>query len=178
MANSPHGGTLKDLLTRDLTRHSELVSEAERLPAVVLTERQLCDLELILSGGFSPLEGAFTRGWAGSMDQSSKWGCLADTDFGQVSWARRTTMGVLPSWNARAAKLTVSRVVENNRLADGNLFSIPITLDLSKETIQTLGIKPGARITLRDFRDDRNLAIITVEGVYKPNKSVKYLFWA
>jgi sulfate adenylyltransferase len=68
--------------------------------------------------------------------------------------------------------------VENNRLADGNLFSMPITLDLSKETIQTLGIKPGARITLRDFRDDRNLAIITVEGVYKPNKSVKYLFWA
>ena len=68
--------------------------------------------------------------------------------------------------------------MENNRLADGNLFSMPITLDLSKETIQTLEIKPGARITLRDFRDDRNLAIITVEGVYKPNKSVKYLFWA
>ena len=60
----------------------------------------------------------------------------------------------------------------------GNLFSMPITLDLSKETIQTLGIKTGARITLRDFRDDRNLAIITVEGIYKPNKSVKYLFWA
>jgi sulfate adenylyltransferase len=72
MANSPHGGTLKDLLARDLARHCELVSEAERLPAIVLTERQLCDLELILSGGFSPLEGRFTRGLAGSMDQSSK----------------------------------------------------------------------------------------------------------
>jgi sulfate adenylyltransferase len=31
--------------------------EAESLPAVYLTERQLCDLELIISGGFSPLEG-------------------------------------------------------------------------------------------------------------------------
>jgi sulfate adenylyltransferase len=68
MANSPHGGTLKDLLARDLPRHSELAPEAERLPAVILTERQLCDLELILSGGFSPLEGRVTRGLAGLMD--------------------------------------------------------------------------------------------------------------
>ena len=81
-------------------------------------------------------------------------------------------MGMLLSSNARMAKLIVSRVVEKNRLADGNLFSMPITLDVSEETIQALGIKPGARITLRDFRDDRNLAIITVEDVYKPNKSV------
>jgi sulfate adenylyltransferase len=72
MANSPHGGVLKDLLARDLTRHSELVSEAEMLPAIVLTERQLCDLELILSGGFSPLEGTLAWGLAGSMNQSSK----------------------------------------------------------------------------------------------------------
>ena len=57
MANKPHGGLLKDLLARDASRHEELVAEAERLPAIILTERQLCDLELILSGGFSPLEG-------------------------------------------------------------------------------------------------------------------------
>ena len=61
-------------------------------------------------------------------------------------------------------------VVENNRLSDGNLFSIPIPLDVSKEQVQELGIKPGVRLTLRDFRDDRNLAIITVDDVYKPNK--------
>lgn len=61
MANSPHGGILKDLLARDLPRHSDLVLEAEKLPAIILTERQLCDLELILSGGFSPLEGVFCR---------------------------------------------------------------------------------------------------------------------
>ncbi len=57
MANPPHGGDLKDLLARDSPRHQELEDEAENLPAIVLTERQLCDLELIMSGGFSPLEG-------------------------------------------------------------------------------------------------------------------------
>jgi sulfate adenylyltransferase len=60
MANPPHGGELKDLLARDAPRHSELAAEAETLPAIVLSERQLCDLELILSGGFSPLEGLYT----------------------------------------------------------------------------------------------------------------------
>lgn len=63
-------------------------------------------------------------------------------------------------------------MVERSRLADGNLFTIPICLDVSQATIEELGIKPGARITLRDPRDDRNLAIITVEDVYKPDKSV------
>jgi sulfate adenylyltransferase len=57
MANKPHGRVLKDLLARDAPRHEQLMAEAEKLPAVVLTERQLCDLELILNGGFSPLEG-------------------------------------------------------------------------------------------------------------------------
>ena len=55
---TPHGGVLKDLLVRDAPRHEELLKESTTLPALVLTERQLCDLELILSGGFSPLEGA------------------------------------------------------------------------------------------------------------------------
>ena len=57
MANRPHGGTLKDLLARDAPKQAELQAEAETLPAIVLTERHLCDLELILNGGFSPLEG-------------------------------------------------------------------------------------------------------------------------
>lgn len=64
------------------------------------------------------------------------------------------------------------RVVENLRLADGTLFSMPITLDVSKELAEEVGAKPGARLALRDFRDDRNLAIIAVEDVYKPDKYV------
>lgn len=58
MANEPHGGVLKDLLARDHPRRAALEAEAEKLPAIVLTERQLCDLELIMNGGFSPLEGS------------------------------------------------------------------------------------------------------------------------
>jgi sulfate adenylyltransferase len=55
------GGVLKDLIARDAPRRKELYDEAEKLPAIVLSERQLCDLELILSGGFSPLEGSFAE---------------------------------------------------------------------------------------------------------------------
>lgn len=61
-------------------------------------------------------------------------------------------------------------VVKENRLADGVLFSIPITLDLSEETIKDLDLKAGLRVTLRDLRDDRNLAILTVDDIYKPDK--------
>jgi len=64
----------------------------------------------------------------------------------------------------------LSRVVEKERLADGNVFSMPITLDVSKQVISDAGLKPGARVTLRDFRDDRNLAILTVEDIYQPDK--------
>lgn len=61
-------------------------------------------------------------------------------------------------------------VVENLRLADGALFGMPITLDVDEKQINDLGIKPGAKITLRDLRDDRNLAILTVDDVYKPDR--------
>ncbi|KAK4993027.1 Sulfate adenylyltransferase [Elasticomyces elasticus] len=47
---------------------------------------------------------------------------------------------------------------------------MPICLDLDKATIENSKIEPGARVTLRDFRDDRNLCIMTVEDVYKPDK--------
>ncbi|KAI1330043.1 putative sulfate adenylyltransferase [Xylariaceae sp. FL0255] len=127
MANPPHGGILKDLIARDLPRHAELAAEAETLPAIVLTERQLCDLELILNGGFSPLEGF-----------------MNEADY--------------------------KGVVKENRLTNGILFSMPITLDVSSETIKDVGLKPGLRVTLRDLRDDRNLAILTVDDIYKPDK--------
>lgn len=58
---APHGGELKDLLQRDQILHDQLLQEAERLPSLTLTERQLCDLELIMNGGFSPLDGFMTQ---------------------------------------------------------------------------------------------------------------------
>lgn len=53
----PHGGKLQDLIARDAPKHSELLAEAETLQSIELSDRELCDLELILNGGFSPLTG-------------------------------------------------------------------------------------------------------------------------
>ncbi len=56
----PHGGELCDLLVLpDEAR--ELKEESSDWPSVDLTERQLCDLELLLNGGFSPLRGFLNR---------------------------------------------------------------------------------------------------------------------
>jgi len=38
---------------------------------------------------------------------------------------------------------------------------MPITLDVSEVEVQRLKIAPGARITLRDFRDEQPLAILS-----------------
>jgi hypothetical protein len=38
---------------------------------------------------------------------------------------------------------------------------MPITFDVSQESIDALAIKPGSRIALRDPRDDEPLAILT-----------------
>ena len=53
----PHGGVLKELVVDD---PECLQEEAMRLPSLKLTPRQLCDIELLLNGGFSPLEGFMT----------------------------------------------------------------------------------------------------------------------
>ena len=57
-------------------------------------------------------------------------------------------------------------MVDTLRLADGALFAMPITLDVSQEDINAKSIVPGARIVLRDPRDDGALAIITGKRAY------------
>ena len=57
---APHGGVLKQLLV-DESRVAELRQEAVDLPSWDLTERQVCDTELLLNGGFSPLDGFLTQ---------------------------------------------------------------------------------------------------------------------
>lgn len=64
----------------------------------------------------------------------------------------------------------VHSVCEDNRLADGNLFSMPITLDASQKLIDDNKLQAKSRVTLRDSRDDRNLAILTIEDIYRPDK--------
>jgi sulfate adenylyltransferase len=65
--------------------------------------------------------------------------------------------------------MTWFSVVEKLRLADGTLYPIPITLDVSEEDVKSLGIRSGARLTLRDPRDDAALAILTgmVEVIHR-----------
>ncbi|BGP40656.1 Sulfate adenylyltransferase [Rhodotorula kratochvilovae] len=128
MSNSPHGGVLKDLHERDAPLREQLIAESEQLVDLRLTERQLCDLELVMNGGFSPLEG-----FMGKEDYES--------------------------------------VVETLRLANGALFPMPITLDVSQEQIDNLKLAEGTRVTLRDSRDESPLAILTISSIYKPNKS-------
>jgi len=54
--NRPHGGTLVDLIVPE-ERAAELKAESTAWPSWDLTPRQLCDLELLANGGFSPLRG-------------------------------------------------------------------------------------------------------------------------
>src|SRR6266849_5348159 len=53
---SPHGGELVDLLAKP-ERVRDLRTASREWPSWDLTPRQLCDLELLLNAGFSPLRG-------------------------------------------------------------------------------------------------------------------------
>jgi sulfate adenylyltransferase len=88
-----------------------------------------------MNGGFSPLEGFMNE---------------ADYNRFCIPFAR-------PQPNINSAY----SIVDTLRLVDGTLFSIPVTLDVSREDVDRLSILPGARLALRDPRDDRPLAIIT-----------------
>ena len=57
---APHGGTLVNLLA-DADQTAAIKAESRDWPSYDLTPRQLCDLELMLSGAFSPLKGFLTR---------------------------------------------------------------------------------------------------------------------
>ncbi|HHO69083.1 MAG TPA: sulfate adenylyltransferase, partial [Gammaproteobacteria bacterium] len=56
----PHGGTLVDLLV-DADRAEALKTESRDFPSLTLSQRQLCDLELLMNGAFSPLTGFMGR---------------------------------------------------------------------------------------------------------------------
>jgi sulfate adenylyltransferase len=121
--NAPHGGTLINLLSAP-ARAAELQAESRDWPSWDLAPRQLCDLELLMSGGFSPLRGFMSR---------------ADYEG----------------------------VCSKMRLADGTLWPIPITLDVSEEFAKSLS--PGRRVALRD-PEGVMLAALHVDEIWQPDR--------
>ncbi len=73
----PYGGTLVNLLVREEERE-ELRVKAASLPRVQLSARNVCDLELLATGGFSPLSTFMSR-----------------ADYDRVLEEMRLTSGVL-----------------------------------------------------------------------------------
>ena len=105
----------------------KLKLEAGTLPSWDLTQRQVCDLELLMNGGFTPL-----KGFLGQADYDS--------------------------------------VVERMRLADGTLWPMPVTLDVTAEF--AAGIEPGQDIALRDA-EGVILAILSVSDKWSPDKALE-----
>ncbi|WP_126976980.1 bifunctional sulfate adenylyltransferase/adenylylsulfate kinase [Frigidibacter oleivorans] len=103
----------------------KLKHEAGNLVSWDLTPRQICDLELLMNGGFNPLKGF-----------------LSEADY--------------------------NGVVEEMRLADGTLWPMPITLDVSEDFAGK--IEPGQDIALRD-QEGVILAILSVTDKWVPNKA-------
>ena len=54
--NDPHGGVLSELMVSDGKR-KQLQEKSIQYPSLTLNDRQLCDIEMLLNGGFSPLQG-------------------------------------------------------------------------------------------------------------------------
>ncbi|MXY24999.1 MAG: bifunctional sulfate adenylyltransferase/adenylylsulfate kinase [Acidobacteria bacterium] len=123
---TPHGGKLVDLFATDADGAG--LKEASRdWPSHDLTERQLCDLELLGTGAFSPLTGFMTQ----------------------------------PDYD---------RVCAEMRLADGTLWPIPITLDVSEDLAGSL--TPGSRLALRD-PEGVMLAVVDVEDIWQPDRAAE-----
>jgi len=124
--NPPHGGQLVNLMAAP-ERALELQAQSRDWPSWDLTDRQLCDLELLLAGGFSPLRGFMTR---------------ADYES------------------------TCSKM----RLANGTIWPMPITLDVSEEFARA--VVPGRPVALRDA-EGVMLAVLHVEEVWQPDRRVE-----
>lgn len=116
----PYGGKLVNLLVAD-EECDEIKSRAGTMPRIQLTARNVCDLELLATGGFSPLDRF-----------------LGEADY--------------------------RRVLEEMRLADGTLFTIPVTLPVEAGA----DIHLDGEIALVDQYNDL-LAVMRVEEIYEWN---------
>lgn len=123
-AGTAHGGQLLDLYAQG----EALVAAKEQAKTNLswdLSKRQMCDIELLLNGAFSPLNGF-----------------MNEADY--------------------------NAVLDSMRLADGTLWPMPITLDVSASFAQQLS--PGQTITLRDA-EGVVIANMTVSDCWRPDKA-------
>ena len=104
-----------------------LQEKAVSLPNLVLSNRHVCDIELILNGAFNPVKSFMNR-----------------VDY--------------------------ENVLENMRLNDNSLWPIPITLDVSKHTIEENHYKKDKKIALRD-KEGFLIAIMTIEDIWEVDKN-------
>ena len=56
----PHGGVLCNLLVKE-NQCVQLQKESLNFPSITLNDRQLCDIEMLLNGSFSPLAGFLSK---------------------------------------------------------------------------------------------------------------------
>ncbi len=124
---APHGGELVQLQV-PAARAAELKAQSKDWPSWDLTARQLCDLELLMSGGFSPLRGFMNR---------------ADYDG----------------------------VCKDMRLANGTLWPMPITLDVTEDFAKKL-TAGSSKIALRD-PEGVMLAVLSVEDIWQPDRKAE-----
>lgn len=68
--------------------------------------------------------------------------------------------------NADTPRVLSLSVCTTNRLVNGDLWPMPITLDVSQAEAEQLKLTSGSRVVLRDPRDDNALAILTVSDLY------------
>ncbi len=120
---SPHGGVLKDLYLNAIDIDAAKLS-AKNYLSWDLTERQLCDIELLLNGAFSPLEGFMNQ-----------------ADY--------------------------KTVLDSMHLADGTLWTMPITLDVTEKFAQQLSL--GDSINLRD-QEGLIIAVLDISDLWTPDR--------
>ncbi len=117
---TPCGGSLIDLCV-PADSLDDVKAYASHLPSIQLSERAVCDLELLVTGAFSPLDR-----FMGREDHQ--------------------------------------RVLDEMRLANGQLFPLPITLPVGSET----EVHPDQDVALRDAQNAL-LAVMTIEEIYTWN---------
>ncbi len=145
----PHGGRLVNLVATP-ERATELLAESVQLPSVTLNDRQLCDLELLLTGGFSPLEG-----FMGEDDYESVLENMRLSD--DTLWPMPITLDV--------SEKIAGTIRVNNRILLRDKESFPLAIltitdvwrpDLEGESEQVFGttdlLHPGAFYLLDESR--------------------------